>query len=1137
MAVVSQSRVVQDSRIMMDSASGRGSILGEKRGGVAMADDTACNGNSRPRKHKNEGFGDFGNFLRYMAEKKRKLSLQFQAEASDGVRSMMEDAKFHLTSDGKPPSNMDVANAAVVHRDLTGLFDGISIFVDGFTIPSHQELRELMLKHGGRFENYFSCDVVTHIICSTLPDSKIRDHRSFSRGLPVVKPSWIVDSISCGRVLPVSSYVHERIARDHPNQSTLLRFLDSTKEDSNNCLLKKDVHMKNQSHNVHNPLASSHTSSSKKDIEHSPVSKKGLICDSKISSAHGSGLESPSEYARSHCTLGDANFVQNYFKNSRLHFIGTWRTRYQNRFGTGRENQDQQHDGYSTSDNMFRTIMHVDMDCFFVSVAVRNRPELVGKPLAVCHSDKTKGTAEISSSNYTARAFGVKSGMFIRDAKALCPDLEVVPYDFEGYEQVADEFYDILHKHCKRVQAVSCDEAYVDVTGVEDPDFLASQIRKEINDLTKCTASVGIAGNLLMARIATKKAKPDGQFRIHPNQVEDFLSHMSIEDLPGVGWSLQERLNRKGIYDCKQLQAIPKEILQGDFGVKTGDMLWCYARGIDNRQVQNYQERKSIGAEVNWGVRFNSPSDAHHFLTSLCEEVSGRLQEAFLIGRTLTLKIKKRKEGAREPEKFMGCGSCDNLSKSITLGCATNDAQVMLRVTKQIFASFHLDIHNIRGMGLQVTKLEQNVSSVYTQGQQHQKVLEACLQFSPKGNLGKKLLDDESVHRSNATALSEIQDRDNLLHINHQHAIPSDKKQKSFKEKKRVESFGKIRKGPFSGLKQPFMSKEKERQNVSSLPHYSELDQSVLQSLPPEIIAELDNAYSGAVIQNLTSFKTHVTGKRFEEQESFPSIPLQNILSNTCNEKEDHFGVQSNLIQSLDPKQSVGRTQTSSFRDGNGEPDLSSLSLSQVDIATLEELPYDVREDILRSLKTHKSNALELVTEVVENSNESDKQELLLSGGSSGLLHCHQEAQLVGLWDGDPPKWIELSKNLQGAGAAFLQHISKAFYAHEHPESLSCILRDAMHLREFLMPMHLDQAWEESMSFRCCLELFKQYLLSKISDDLEEVYIILHTVKRLATEAIFWKRIVQILVPFIQESVKDIYGGGFSVMTTGYDEI
>jgi DNA repair protein REV1 len=181
-----------------------------------------------------------------------------------------------------------------------------------------------------------------------------------------------------------------------------------------------------------------------------------------------------------------------------------------------------------------------------------------------------------------------------------------------------------------------------------------------------------------------------------------------------VGYALQEKLNCQNIYNCNQLRRISKEALQRDFGFKTGDMLWHYSRGIDHRQVQTAQELKSIGAEVNWGVRFNNLADVHHFLMNLSREVSMRLQDVSMQGRTFTLKVKKRKKGAGEPAKFMGCGSCDNLSHSVTVPSATDNMDILLRISRQIFASFNLDVREVRGIGLQVSRLQ--AAESYNQG-------------------------------------------------------------------------------------------------------------------------------------------------------------------------------------------------------------------------------------------------------------------------------------------------------------------------------------------------------------------------------------------------------------------------------------
>ena len=164
-----------------------------------------------------------------------------------------------------------------------------------------------------------------------------------------------------------------------------------------------------------------------------------------------------------------------------------------------------------------RVVMHVDMDCFFASVAVRNRPELQGIPLAIAHSNHSAGHSEISCVNYIARRCGVRADMWMASARERCdPDLVVIPYEFDAYQEVSERMYRILLQHATLVQPMSCDEAYVDVSDCSDPVALAATLRRQIRDATRCNASVGIGPSILLAAMATKKAKPDGVFRVLP---------------------------------------------------------------------------------------------------------------------------------------------------------------------------------------------------------------------------------------------------------------------------------------------------------------------------------------------------------------------------------------------------------------------------------------------------------------------------------------------------------------------------------------------------------------------------------------------------------------------------------------------
>lgn len=281
-------------------------------------------------------------------------------------------------------------------------------------------------------------------------------------------------------------------------------------------------------------------------------------------------------------------------------------------------------------------------------MAEAGHPEFRDKPIAVSHSNSAHGSGEVSSANYEARKYGVSASMFIAKAKELCPDLIVVPYEFEKYEMVSEQVYRILLRYTSCVQPISCDEAFLDVTGLGDPLTLASDMRADIAAATGCTASTGIGPNMLLARIATKRAKPNGQFMITAQEAQPYLLELPVGELPGVGWSTERKLAELGVHSVRDVHATTKQALQGALGAKAGALLWDFAHGRDSRKVEPPKGRKSVGAEVNWGVRFESEEDPGKFLATLSSEVTQRMQQAGVKGRTITLKVKRRKQVSRQ---------------------------------------------------------------------------------------------------------------------------------------------------------------------------------------------------------------------------------------------------------------------------------------------------------------------------------------------------------------------------------------------------------------------------------------------------------------------------------------------------------
>ena len=184
----------------------------------------------------------------------------------------------------------------------------------------------------------------------------------------------------------------------------------------------------------------------------------------------------------------------------------------------------------------------------------------------------------------------------------LCPNLICLPYDFPAYEQASRDFYEILLSvNADATQAVSVDEALLDISSVcgEDPEAIAKTIRDRVREKTQCDVSVGIGGNILLAKLALRKAKPAGQYLLKAEEAEEFMENMDVQDLPGVGWKLSEKLEE--IINIRTVGEVRKKSLselKEKFGPKTGEKLYGFARGIDHTKVGEIVQRKSVSVEV-----------------------------------------------------------------------------------------------------------------------------------------------------------------------------------------------------------------------------------------------------------------------------------------------------------------------------------------------------------------------------------------------------------------------------------------------------------------------------------------------------------------------------------------------------------
>jgi len=710
----------------------------------------------------------FGEISKYMSNKRKKLKLQ---------ESALRDTE---------PEN----------STRPQIFSGLVIHVNGHTTPPLSEIRSLIILHGGTYMAYLDHkSVITHIIASSLTPKKREEFRAYK----VVKPEWIVRCVSAGRLLNWSefrlmsgiTFTEPKIAEGEATggQAIAQRNLFDLAQAKHT---SPNINPQKESPHYHPSLLSRHSSSPKctstptassiqstlKPIPaQSPIKNTikppnihkltsiSAIAPSRAPHSPPRPTDQPSpdspetqvqldsgvfenevevpNLGRMSCS--DPNFIKTYFQQSRLHHLSTWKAELLQRVSILSENKQSSRKNSFVSDKKLkgdasdrRVIMHVDFDCFFISAGLISRPELRGKPLAVCHakaSDSAKpngSTSEIASCSYEARAFGVRNGQTLGKAKELCPEIQTIPYDFKLYEELSFKFYNILLSYADELQAVSVDECLIDVSGRFANQFnnggfnslkssalnLAEEIRTSVRNATRCGVSIGISYNVLLAKLATKKAKPCGSFFLDTDRAQLILKDLSIDDLPGFGWAQKNEVDQKlSVNNVGELQSVPLSRLVDVLGPSRGKTLHQYAHGIDERTLKSSNhERKSVSAVVNYGIRFKTTDqggddDVRVFLQQLGQEVSRRLNEVGVSGRQLTLKIMRRAPNAPvETRKYMGHGICDEFSKTTKLsglgGVGINDGTTIGSEAWKLLQSMTIPPEDLRGIGIQINRLE-----------------------------------------------------------------------------------------------------------------------------------------------------------------------------------------------------------------------------------------------------------------------------------------------------------------------------------------------------------------------------------------------------------------------------------------------
>lgn len=284
----------------------------------------------------------------------------------------------------------------------------------------------------------------------------------------------------------------------------------------------------------------------------------------------------------------------------------------------------------SAGEEKVRKIIHVDMDCFYAAVEMRDNPAYRNRPLAVGGHEKQRGV--LSTCNYEARKFGVRSAMPTGKALQLCPKLLVVPGRMSVYVEISKKIREIFSRYTSIIEPLSLDEAFLDVTDSKQchgsATLIAESIRRDIWNELNLTASAGIAPIKFLAKVASDLNKPNGQFVIPPQDVQSVIDELPLEKIPGVGKVSIEKLHQAGFFTCKDIKESDYRDLLLKFG-RQGASLWKRSHGIDDREVIIERERKSVGVERTFTQNISTYAECWQVIEDkLFPELETRLEKA-----------------------------------------------------------------------------------------------------------------------------------------------------------------------------------------------------------------------------------------------------------------------------------------------------------------------------------------------------------------------------------------------------------------------------------------------------------------------------------------------------------------------------
>ena len=344
---------------------------------------------------------------------------------------------------------------------------------------------------------------------------------------------------------------------------------------------------------------------------------------------------------------------------------------------------------------MKRSILHVDMDEFFAAVEKLDHPEFVGKPLLVAGSPQSRGV--VCTASYEARKFGCHAAMPTSQALRLCPDAIVVPPGNPRYSEISKQVFDVFYQFTPSIEPLSCDEAFLDITGTEklfgSPIEVAKTIKLAVKTQVGIVASVGVASNKFLAKLASDLEKPDGLTVIPDDKIQRILDPLPIRKLWGVGKTTEKKLLSRGITTIGKLRRFPRDLLVPLLGNATDHFL-ALSKGEDYRQVTPAEAAKSIGQENTFAKDIDTLDELRKILHAQSSQVARRLRKHNFVARTITIKLKNT--------------SFQTYTRSMSLPEPTNSSKLIFDTAKLLLDKWaRTDFSILRLIGVTASGLRQ----------------------------------------------------------------------------------------------------------------------------------------------------------------------------------------------------------------------------------------------------------------------------------------------------------------------------------------------------------------------------------------------------------------------------------------------